>query len=380
LKKKIINILLLFSSILISILISEILLRIISPNQYFIWPPDLKQYFLPDSAVFAGIKDTSFFKINSSGFRGNEKKDSNLIHIVTIGGSTTECLYLDQSETWPALLEKFLNESFNEKFQIFNGGRSGLNSNHHLLQIQKLLEEDNWIDVIIVLEGINDLQYALSLGKNYQKENSQSIYDKSFLVSPVNNELPFYKRSYLYMYLTKLQRAISSYKSAQDPYGYDYIKWRKNRANASEIIDSIPNLSSSLSNFEHNNESMIDIAKSKNKRIIFLTQPVSWDNSMPPYQKKLCWFGWIGSDQYKNTGFYYSFSALKKSLDKYNSLLKETCKERNVECLSLDSILEKDTTTFYDDCHFNESGSTKVAKKILMFINSKFNQPIKRTP
>jgi lysophospholipase L1-like esterase len=380
LKKKIINILLLFSSILISILIGEILLRIISPNQSFIWPPDLKQYFLPDSAVFAGIKDTSFFKINSIGFRGNEKKDSNLIHIVTIGGSTTECLYLDQSETWPALLEKFLNESFNEKFQIFNGGRSGLNSNHHLLQIQKLLKEDNWIDVIIVLEGINDLQYALSLGKNYQKENSQSIYDKSFLVSPVNNKLPFYKRSYLYMYLTKLQRAISSYELSQDPYGYDYIKWRENRANASKIIDSIPILASSLSDFEKNNELMIDLAKSKNKRIIFITQPVSWGNDMPVYQKKLCWFGWIGFDQNKNSGPYYSFSALKKSLDKYNSLLKESCKERNVECLDLESILEKDTTTFYDDCHFNESGANKVAKKILMFINSEYNQPIKRTP
>lgn len=370
-KNKLINISLLFSSLLISLLICEIILRIISVDQYYIWPPNLKQYFLPNASILPGLKDTSFFKINSLGFRGDEKNDSDLVHIVTIGGSTTECLYLDQNKTWPALLEKYLNKNDNNKFQIFNGGRSGLNSNHHLMQIKKLLKNDNWIDIIIVLEGINDLQYALSLGNYYKKEDPQSIYDKSFLISPINNNLPFYKRSYLFMYLSKLKKTILSYKLAQDPYGYDYVKWRKNRINVSEIIDSMPNLDSSLSDFRKNNESMIDLAKSKRKRIIFLTQPVTWDYNMPVAQKKLCWFGWIGANQNENDGIYYSFSILKKSIEKYNSLLKEICKERSVECIDLENLFEKDTTTYYDDCHFNESGANKLAKKISMFINSK---------
>jgi lysophospholipase L1-like esterase len=326
---------------------------------------------LPNASILAGIKDTSFFKINSIGFRGDEKKDSDLVHIVAIGGSTTECLYLDQSETWPALLEKYLNKSSDKKIQVFNGGRSGLNSNHHLIQIQKLLENDNWIDVIIVLEGINDLQYALSLANDYKKEDPQTIYDKSFLVSPINNKLPFYKRTYLFMYLSKLKKALLSYKLAQDPFGNDYTKWRENRINASVIIDSMPNLDSSLSDFKKNNESMIDLAKSKKKRIIFLTQPVAWDYNMPDSQKKLCWFGWIGSNQNENDENYYSFSILKKSIERYNSLLKEICKERDVECIDIENSFSKDTTTFYDDCHFNESGANKLAKKISMFINSK---------
>lgn len=370
-RNKLINISLLFSSLLISLLISEIILRIIFVDQYYIWPPNLKQYFLPDSSILPGLKDTSFFKINSIGFRGDEKNDSHLVHIVTIGGSTTECLYLDQNKTWPTLLEKYLNKNYDNKYQVFNGGRSGLNSNHHLTQIRKLLENDNWIDVIIVLEGINDLQYALSLENSYKKEDLQSIYDKSFLVSPVNNKLPFYKRSYLFMYLIKLKKTILSYKLAQDAYGYDYIKWRENRRNACALIDSMPNLDNSLSDFKKNNEAMIDIAKSKRKRIIFLTQPVAWDYDMPDSQKKLCWFGWIGANQNKNDGVYYSFSILKKSMERYNSLLKEICKERDVECIDLENSLAKDETTFYDDCHFNESGANKLAKRIAMFINSK---------
>ena len=116
---------------------------------------------------------------------------------------------------------------------------------------------------------------------------------------------------------------------------------------------------------------MIDLAKSNNKRIIFITQPVSWSDNMPDAQKKLCWFGWIGVNQNENTGTYYSFTSLKKSIDKYNSVLKAICKERNVECIDLENVLAKDTTTFYDDCHFNETGSDKIAQLVYRFINSK---------
>jgi lysophospholipase L1-like esterase len=353
------------------LIISEIILRLVSSNQFYIWTPNLKQYFLPDSTIFTGINDTSFFKINPLGLRGDEKRNDELLNIVTIGGSTTECLYLDQTETWSALLEKDINTNGNTKVQVFNGGKSGINSNHHLLQIQKLLENYNWIDIIIVLQGINDLQYALSSGNNYKTENSQSVYNKSFLVSPVSNNLPWYKSSYLYMYISRLKKTMESYKLAQDPYGKDYIKWRNNRTNASVIIDSLPNLEQSLSDYKKINEAIIELVKSKNKRIIFLTQPVAWDYNMSVTQKNLCWFGWIGNNQDENEGKYYSFPALKKSLDKYNSLLIELCKEKNIECIDLENLLEKDTTTFYDDCHFNESGAIKLSKIIATFLDSK---------
>jgi hypothetical protein len=35
-----------------------------------------------------------------------------------------------------------------------------------------------------------------------------------------------------------------------------------------------------------------------------------------------------------------------------------------VECIDLATTLEKDTTVFYDDVHFNESGAQKVSKTV----------------
>ncbi len=372
-RNKLINISVLCITTLILLAFSEILLRIISTNNYYIWPANLKQYFLPKPSIFPGINDTAFFKVNSFGFRGNEMSNSTAINIIALGGSTTECLYLDQNETWPALLEKYLNQNSSMPFRVFNGGRSGLNSNHHLIQIKKLLQSYNWIDIIIVLDGINDLQYSLSLGDNYRNEDQQSIYDKAFLISPANDALPLYKRSYLYMDLSKIKKAIFSYHLAEDPYGLDYNLWRKNRANAVEIINTMPLLDSSINNFGRNNYAMIKIVKEYKKQIIFLTQPVAWQDSMSSIENKLCWWGWIGKDQYKNSEVYYSFSILKQAMDKYNSQLKNMCAENNIACIDLENMLEKDTTTFYDDCHFNESGARKIAKIVFNFLSSKEN-------
>jgi hypothetical protein len=38
------------------------------------------------------------------------------------------------------------------------------------------------------------------------------------------------------------------------------------------------------------------------------------------------------------------------------------CRERGLECVDLAAKLPRDTSVFYDDCHFNESGARRVAE------------------
>lgn len=361
-KNKLTNILLLTVSLIISIVICEIVLRIISGDEYNIWLPNLKYVFIPDSKILPGINDTSYFEINERGLRGSNADVKDATNILVLGGSAAECVYLDQSETWPALIEKYLNEESGKKYNVFNGGRSGITSQHHLVQVKKMLEHNKWIDIIIIMEGLNDLQYALSFENGYISKDSQRIYEEAFWLSPLKEIKPFYRNTYLFKYLNKIKKASFSYKLAQDPYGYSYEKWRNNRARAKEIIHDQPKISQSLADYVKNNQAMIDIVKSNKKRIIFLPQPTAWDTIMAPSFAQLCWYGWIGKSQMDNSGKYYAFSTLKKLLDVYNNALKSICLKNDVEFIELEGRLEKDTTTFYDDCHFNESGARKVAK------------------
>jgi hypothetical protein len=56
-----------------------------------------------------------------------------------------------------------------------------------------------------------------------------------------------------------------------------------------------------------------------------------------------------------------AFSSLEKEKKMYNEALLSICHNKNVECLDVESQLPKDTSVFYDDVHFNENGSRRVA-------------------
>ena len=65
---------------------------------------------------------------------------------------------------------------------------------------------------------------------------------------------------------------------------------------------------------------------------------------------------------------YYSPAALAKGLEAYNARLLDICRRRGAECVDLASMLAKDTSVFYDDLHFNESGARKVAAVLASYL------------
>ena len=106
---------------------------------------------------------------------------------------------------------------------------------------------------------------------------------------------------------------------------------------------------------------MIDYTKSKGIAVILVTQPYLWHSDLPNEEQSLLWAGGIGKYQEESGHEYYSFEALAKGLKMYNETLLRICHTENVECIDLESQLSKDTSNFFDDVHFNESGSRNVA-------------------
>ena len=80
------------------------------------------------------------FSTNSIGFRGPEpprKFDSSLT-MVTIGGSTTECMYLSNGKSWPEVVGRFLAPAFNPLW-INNAGLNGHSSFGHLFLLDQIV-------------------------------------------------------------------------------------------------------------------------------------------------------------------------------------------------------------------------------------------------
>ncbi len=112
------NLALVIGSFLLSLftlaLILEVAFRWEVPSSpwFFVHPPGKVARYQPLPGSMPGMEGESIFKINFQGVRGNalteEKKQ---YRILSIGGSTTECNYLDERETWSALLQENLGRT-----------------------------------------------------------------------------------------------------------------------------------------------------------------------------------------------------------------------------------------------------------------------------
>src|SRR5262245_20256709 len=94
---------------------------------------------------------------NSLGFRGPEPPASftDYLTIVTIGGSTTECFYLSDNQTWPAVLDSRLQKT-SPKLWLNNAGLDGHTTFGHLILMQDYVSRLQ-PKVALFLVGVNDM-------------------------------------------------------------------------------------------------------------------------------------------------------------------------------------------------------------------------------
>jgi lysophospholipase L1-like esterase len=366
-------------SIAATLVFCEVVLRFVLPsapgNGYYIRRPHLKIVFTPYRDVMPGLSGRSEFITNSQGIRGDDPAPQDTYRILALGGSTTECGYLDQAKTWPSLLQRTLNESSRRlRVWVGNAGLSATTTRHHVIALQCLPLRELRIDTVILLVGINDFATRLSQDKQYDPafmDKPEAKYDLVTQTFPGGHpslpEDPFYRTTALFQLLRSAKRLMSR-GNIVDEAGKFYIAVREHRRNASKILDELPDLSSALAEYARNINRIIDITQEKSLRVILLTQPTMWRPDLPKNLDALLWFGGVGDFFNTNGTPYYSVASLETGIGAYNRTLLRICRERRVECLDLAPMLEKDTTVFYDDVHFNESGARKVAQALSRYL------------
>ncbi|MFP5285428.1 MAG: SGNH/GDSL hydrolase family protein, partial [Thermoanaerobaculia bacterium] len=232
-RRKILGLALTLVSLALFLALGEIALRLLSPDRYYVWEPGTRQIFRPMPSIMPGIEDESRFFINEHGLRGDPFSPGQEYRILAVGGSTTECLYLDETEAWPRLLQERLGPGV----WVGNVGRSGQMTRNHVVQVEKLIRQYPRIDAVLLLAGVNDLMRHLK-GDRREKD----LMTASFAVLLGQGGLmPVEIRRRLRMawkrYLEPRSELI------QDDAGKVYMKWRSHRRSASRLRESLPDLS-----------------------------------------------------------------------------------------------------------------------------------------
>jgi lysophospholipase L1-like esterase len=346
-------------SLALSLVLGELVLRLSSPGRYYVWEPGTRQIFRPVPSIMPGVEGESRFFINEHGLRGDSFSPDQGYRILAVGGSTTECLYLDETEAWPRLLQDRLNARPGPRVWVGNVGKSGQMTRNHVVQVEKLTRQYPRIDAVLLLTGVNDLMRRLK-----EDRPTEDLMAGSFAVLPSQGsglapvEIRRRLRTVWKRYLEPRRELV------QDDAGKVYIKWRRHRGSASRLRESLPDLSAALDEHARNVSRIVEDAGSRGIRVILLTQPALWRPGLTAEEQALLWMGGVGDYQEEPGHEYYTAEALAAGMERFNDVLRGLCRTRSVTCVDLARELPRDTSVFYDDVHFNEAGSRKVAALI----------------
>jgi lysophospholipase L1-like esterase len=297
--------------------------------------PGVQRTFRPDPRWVSGIAGPSRYTTNSLGIRGGPPPDG-AYRLLCLGGSTTECTYLDDAETWPHLLMESLNGR-GRRVWVGNLGISGYTSFEHLdfLERSPLPEE---LDAAILLMGVNDFVRFLN---GSLERGPRPLWRRTALASAA---LAVHRRGFLRRLLHEVE----------DETGANLEERRRARLR-SEGGARLPELAPALREYGDRIEGLARACRRRGLRCVFLTQPTLWREGLGPRARASLWMGSDAGGRFLPPG------ELRRGLDLYNRTLLAACVRLGLECADLGSLNGREDL-FYDDCHFTEAGAREVAR------------------
>jgi len=363
--------------LLFGVLVFEIIARATLPpasQMPAVRVPNTQTVYYPNAGELPGVHGRKVFSVNEIGLRGPSfPRDAGTYKIITIGGSTTECAVLDDSEEWPHLLMERLTENGGQ-FPVWvgNAGISGHNTVDHLVLLQTLPILRR-VDALIFLVGVNDLGATLAFeGGSSQAdlEREAERFRESILAEGVPHyRFPLYKHSRLFRLSWEAEIALVR-KIRLETRQQDWMGGLSNlrKLRASSRILPIPSLQTGLTEYHERLIRLEDQCKILRVRCLFVTQPTFWRNDLTPAEQNLLWWGSIG--RWGEQKGYVSTAELAGGMNAYNQALLNTCQKYGLECYDLASVAPKSTSVFYDDQHFNEQGAKFVAQHVADYLLS----------
>jgi lysophospholipase L1-like esterase len=339
-----------YSSLIAFMFLNVVAAVRLPPHTKGVWPR-FKRVSTAAAGVMPGIEGEIVFSVNSLGLRGPEVSlDDSDLRVLCVGGSTTECLYVTDRDSWPWRLQSSLEAALGQRVFVGNAGKSGHFTLHHryLLQHYAYAPRFEWV---VVLAGMNDL--GTWLGQNYA-DRAAKVQDETLY--RFDERLPYYRLlPTMRLILEARTQRLRGNQVLQDPQGRYYVAQRAARRDVLRrgALQLPPDLAGALAAYRDNLHTIVELCRARGQQVVLMTQPTLWKEDLSSDLESLLWAA-------TERGA-YNTADLAKSMDAYNAALLGVCRDEGIECIDLASELPKDTTVFYDDCHFNVSGCRKVA-------------------
>ncbi|HEX6181381.1 MAG TPA: SGNH/GDSL hydrolase family protein [Chitinophagaceae bacterium] len=337
--------------VLFTIIAAEIILRIYNPFATSVTGDRITLHtntivVINNGPNASGLDESVTVKKNSLGFRGPEPPQNFNDHltILTVGGSTTECLFIPEEKTWPHLLGQQLQSSFNNVW-LNNAGLNGHSTYGHL-QLMKEYIVKLHPDYCLFLVGCNEVNRTdlTPSDSNINNEQQKLIVKLANYSVLANVSLNFYRHH------LASQRELVNNKHFS-------LRGKEKRAISDSIIQLRVQQQAILVNqYEQRLRQLISLCSTSNITPVFITQP--------------CLLGDITDDI---TGINMGSYPLEDNsngklnwtlLQLYNQKTLAVCKANGIYTIDLASLLPMSSRYFYDNYHHTNEGCKKISEII----------------
>jgi len=318
------------------------------------------------SQNIVGLKKNIVYDRNQFGFRSlsmkAQEKPKNTFRIICLGASTTDQLTQSTKDTWSGILEMLLNEEFSNhevKIEIGAFGRGGETVGERLSWTKSYLLKFN-PDLVITLHGINNLAHGGTYSR--PKYKLAAIKYKCLELSQICRRLKLLKFRLKTIFFDKKGQSIE-WHSKNLPglrKKYQKLKYIQRLKRKPDPIDS----------FSSEMTSLLEIFSNAGIDVIVMSQPVFWKENMSVAEKNVLWLPIVGDGELVRP----SGEWLSQENKRYNDLQGRLAKRFDMTFLDLDRRIPKALEFFFDDCHYTDIGSKRVAYEIFNVVYEKIKE------
>ena len=375
--KKYARIVIIITSWLISIAASEVLLRTFvplpdpyealkTPRHYISsqFSPNLRLSIETEEGL-PGITGKNVFTTNNMGFRGDNlasPKPRGEFRIFLVGGSTAECLTVDDSQAINTVLQNELTRNIPAGItaRVYNAGKSGDRSYDHIAMIvHRLVHLEP--DMIVVFAGFNDLNASMKNADylHYRNNGYEGRLAAPTLAMMLVTEFELGRR---------VHSVIRSLTGKTDRQVFEEIPVKTNYREKVKVRLSVPVSNETprtdLPAYRRNLTTIEGVTRAHGIRLIFMTQPSSWNSSIDPSIRNWHWMTYRAGTTYRE-------DSMDAALTSVNNVTLEVSSARGIPVLDLAKSIPKSTEFFIDDVHFTAKGAQEIGSRLASLILGK---------
>ncbi len=305
----------------------------------------------------------SLFTTNALGVRGDELdlSDPDIFKIMTLGGSVTECMVLNDEDAWPRRLQSELEDRTGTRSWVGNAARSGAMTLDYIAHAQLLLPSFD-PDLIVIMPGGNDLQATVE-GRYFPIDLQNPFHLARYaarLYSDSDNAL----LEPLYLYA-----AFERWQSTRDEDLAPLYKRMKHARFSAPKVPEIEDFDEALDVYRSNLRSLYTVLRRLrgSPTVVLVTHPFLYgDGPMGKAEEQALWGGY--TCMRCSSQRFYAHQALAAGLRRFNEETLAFCASMGLACLNLEPQIPKTLENFYDDGHLKEPGARLVARHLAEFI------------